>query len=126
MKINDLVKETGEINRDKGWRDTKRSDLELLALIHSEISEAVEEVRFGDRPPIWQKGDSQYANTIVLPDEQIWSNNRKPEGVAIELADAVIRIADFFDYHGWDLEQALRLKLDYNKTRSYRHGGKKY
>jgi len=55
-----------------------------------------------------------------------YDNTRKPEGEAVELADAVIRIMDYFESKGWDLEHVIELKHDYNKTRSYRHGGKKY
>jgi len=48
----------------------------------------------------------------------------KPEGEAIELADAVIRIMDYCEFVGIDLEQAIQLKHEYNKTRPYRHGNK--
>jgi hypothetical protein len=51
---------------------------------------------------------------------------RKPEGELVELADAVIRIADYCESKGWDLEKALQLKMNYNDTRPFRHGGKKY
>lgn len=52
-------------------------------------------------------------------------NGEKPEGVAVELADCLLRILDYCGYAGIDIEEALRLKHEYNKTRSYRHGGKK-
>ena len=49
----------------------------------------------------------------------------KPEGIAVELADAMIRILDYCAYSGIDIEEALKLKHAYNKGRPYRHGGKK-
>lgn len=41
----------------------------------------------------------------------------------IELADAVIRILDYCAYRGWDLENAIKIKMEFNSTRPYRHGG---
>ena len=49
----------------------------------------------------------------------------KPEGFPIEIADTIIRIFDLCGYLDIDLEEAIRLKMEYNKTRSYRHGNKK-
>lgn len=87
-----------------GWWENPRSSLEIYALIHSEISEGVEEVRKGTDP--------------------IYYEGPKPQGELIELADAVVRIMDYCGYKGWDLESAIKLKMDYNETRPYRHGKK--
>jgi hypothetical protein len=107
MKINDFVREIHNNAKEKGWHDEKRSALEIHALIHSEISEATEEVR-SNRP------------------SGMYTCEGKPEGEPVELVDAVIRIMDYFGSKGWDLEGILMAKMEYNKTRSYRHGGKKY
>nr|DAM28428.1 MAG TPA: NTP-PPase-like protein [Caudoviricetes sp.] len=50
---------------------------------------------------------------------------RKPEGIAVELADAIIRILDFTASEGIDIESLILAKHEHNKTRPYRHGGKK-
>lgn len=107
MTIQELQKEAHSTAKDKGWWDTTRNIPELLCLIHSEISEALEEYRKGNNP-----------NTIYF------GIRGKPEGIPIELADTIIRIADFAEIQGIDLAQAIRCKLDYNKIRKYRHGGK--
>jgi len=104
MTIEELVEETHGMALSKGWYDKPRSLLEIHALIHSEISEATEEVR-NNKP-------------------YIYMSDNKPEGEAVELADAVIRIADYFGKMGWDLEQTLKTKIQYNASRPYRHGGK--
>jgi NTP pyrophosphatase (non-canonical NTP hydrolase) len=106
VTITALVKDSHERAKAKGWWAEESFNLpEKLALIHSEVSEALEEYR-NDREPIY----------IV---------SGKPEGIAIELADVVIRVADLCGRMGIDLEEAIRLKSTYNETRPHRHGGKK-
>jgi len=95
MTIDELVREAHGTAVDKGWWIYPRTALEIHALIHSEIAEATEAARIG-------KVDLQLE----------------------ELADTIIRIADYCGYRGWDLAQALEVKMAYNKTRSFRHGGK--
>ena len=108
MEIKELVTESHNTASNKGWWDIVKSPLEIYMLIVSEITEAAECARGVETDPIWI------------------SEVGKPEGEAVELADAVIRIADWCGHKGWDLEKALRLKMEYNKIRSYRHGNKKY
>ena len=49
-------------------------------------------------------------------------HHKKPEGVAVELADAVIRIADLCGYLGIDLDAVISEKMAYNETRPFKHG----
>lgn len=107
LDIKDFMKEVHTLARKKGWYDSSRSPLELLALIHSEISEAVECIR---------KNESPYFK----------SPEGKPEGELAELADAVIRIFDYCEYYDLDLESAIKAKHIYNKSRPYRHGNKRF
>lgn len=109
MRINDLVSEAYNNAKDHGWHDSDRTIGDMIALMHSELSEALEEHRNGKTP------NEVYYNTDK-PD--------KPEGISVELADCVIRIFDFCGLHGIDLEEVLKIKMQYNKTRPYRHGGK--
>lgn len=93
---------------EKGWHDRPRSALESLALIHSEVSEAVEACR-----------DPHHPLT------EIWLGyGGKPEGLGAELADVVIRIGDLCGEMGIDLEAAVAQKMAFNATRPKRHGGK--
>ena len=91
--------------RESGWWEEEVPTMQALCLIHCEISEAVEEFR-SNRTELYYDKD-------------------KPEGMFVELADAVIRILDFCEHHKVDLEHLIALKHQYNKTRPYRHGGKK-
>jgi len=109
MNINDAVKSSYENARDHGWHDQERTIGDLICLMHSELSEALEEHRNGHSPT-----------------EIYYNDNKpeKPEGIPVELADCVIRIFDFCGLHDINLEEVLKLKMQYNKTRPYRHGNK--
>lgn len=90
MKINELIKQSYALAKEKGWHEQERSPFEYYALIIREVSEATEEART-ENPPIWHRPADN--NGIY-----------KPEGELIELADAVIRIADYAGSREWDLE----------------------
>lgn len=108
LTVNTVVGKSHMMAVIKGWWETDRSPAECIALMHSELSEALEEIR---KPQ--------------CPINQTWhQEDGKPEGVGAELADTVIRIADFCGKFGIDLEAAIREKMKYNETRPYRHGGK--
>ena len=89
--------------RDVG--DMDASAIIALALIHTEVSEAVEAIRTGP----------------TMPDEHC------PEytNLAIELADTVIRIMDLGQQLDLDLSGAILAKAEYNLSRGHLHGGKK-
>jgi NTP pyrophosphatase (non-canonical NTP hydrolase) len=99
-----LQEEVHENARNHGWWDEARSPAELLCLVHSEVSEALEEVR-----------DNQPVGKFRL------SVTGKPEGFGVELADAIIRICDFAEFYGINLTAMLRVKMQYNLTRPFKH-----
>lgn len=105
MTLKEWQKAVNSLAREKGWYDGRpRETLEYHMLFCSEIAEASESVRKGHGPVYLHEG--------------------KPEGELVELADAVIRILDYCEYKGWDLEDAMVLKHQFNATRAYRHGNK--
>ncbi len=113
--INELAKEYYENSKSKGFWDNPRNVGEMIALMHSELSEALEELRNG-RPltEIYYevKQYNETTNAII----------EKPCGFGVELADCMIRIMESAYGLGIDLEKALKLKHEYNKTRLHKHG----
>lgn len=122
MRLSDIQKEVHHVAKAKGWYDKERSIGESIALIHSELSEALECYRNNESQPVWQTTDKQ--EIIITPISDSWRADVKPEGILTELADSVIRIMDLCESKGWDLEKAIKLKHEFNKTRPHRHGGK--
>jgi predicted HAD superfamily Cof-like phosphohydrolase len=102
MTINEIAKLIHENAINHGGWETDRKFAEIAALIHTEISEAVE------------------ADRIKAP--LVYYKYGKPEGVAVELVDCVIRIFDYLAHEGVDIEEVIAQKHAYNLTREYKHG----
>lgn len=128
MDIKAWQKKVYDIASSKGWYDKEvpqSTRVERHMLMVTEIAEATEEIR-NSKPPIYANIDGAVVPMTAADfRDPVYLKMPKPEGEAIELADAAIRIMDYFEAMGWDLEEAIQIKSDYNETRPYRHGGKK-
>lgn len=115
--LTELADLAGAISGSKGFHDRYREltsnddDHEgarehlvvKLALIDTEVAEAIEAVRNDDI------------------DDRVREDG-KPEGLASELADIIIRTLDLADMLWIDIGEAVLTKLTYNQQREHMHG----
>ena len=107
MTVLSLQQEAYNTAEIKGWHDKGKPPVpESCALIVSEVCEAL----------------TSHRNK----EASLWWHEEKPEGWGIEMADVIIRVAHFCQLHKIYLSKMIDIKMKYNLTRPYRHGGKKY
>lgn len=88
--------------------DWRASQFAKLALIHSEVSEACEELRDAPtREALWEPATNE---------------NGKPVGYLSELADIVIRVFDLVGEQQVNFDAILTQKMHYNASRPALHG----
>lgn len=132
--INQVAREIYENAVAHGWYEKPVPFPTIIALCHSELSEALEEYRNG-RPNEWYACTEGESGEICNPEDQYDCRNydkqenckhrsKKPEGIAVEMADCIIRILEWCGKEGIDIDRLITEKHEYNKTRPYRHGGK--
>jgi NTP pyrophosphatase (non-canonical NTP hydrolase) len=104
VKFKDIQKQIYKTNCDNGWWEEHRSVPELLCLVHSEVSEALEAYR-----------ETQTPGTLI----------KSIPGFAEELGDIIIRVMDMAEHFKIDLAKEILWKDVKNQKRGYKHGNKR-
>ena len=117
--VYELQEEIGAINAANGWHDRlnklwgDHDDAGIadhvvakLALIGTEVAEAIEDMR-----------DGRIEATVT--------DTGKPVGLPSELADIIIRTIDLAYVLGVDIDEAIVTKIAANRGRGHMHGGKR-
>lgn len=129
--LNKLAKKIHGNNVEKGF-DSKKAHFALcVALIHSEVSEALEADRSGKRADLKAYTSKIPFSTAPLIGKSAPVNveafrEHIKDTVEDELADVVIRVLDYCGAHNIDISKHVALKVQYNETREHKHGGKFY
>lgn len=96
-----LQEKAYKIAVEKGFYENNPSHGDLICMMHSELSEAMEAIRIGNPP-----------------------DDKLPQfsSVEVELADVIIRIMGYAGFHNLRIAEAVEEKINYNKTRERMHG----
>jgi len=120
--LNKLATEIHENAKSKGFFDSEKNIGEMLCLIHSEVSEALEADRinkysngclknkeFSEKSPSNVKWNAYFVDNVKNTFED-------------ELADVVIRVLDLCAFKKIDIESHIKAKMRYNSSRPHKHG----
>jgi NTP pyrophosphatase (non-canonical NTP hydrolase) len=132
--LNELRDRVHTLARSKGWYENRDvTDVNALgsalALVHSEVSEALEDIRRGHMVLAYvdvadgERLTAEQRNEAIERDEEP-ASQFKPVGLPSELADVVIRVLDLCGALDIDIQHAVDTKHAFNAMRPHRHGGK--
>ena len=107
--LNELAKKLFIVAQSKGFYKTKSLQMgDYCAKLHGEVSELFEAYR---KSQLYQQCDKNTPELLTCAEE--------------ELADVIIQALEISHRLNINIGRAIRVKTEYNKTRSYRNGGKK-
>lgn len=131
MTLQEMIAEAYSNSKDHGFHDgeevmnSEYVQMSKIALMHSELSEALEEVRDGSSETRYvhtNKDNIPFVNKSATCD----GNPGKPIGLLSEYADVLIRVFDEIGRlnRAEEFEKVLITKMQYNRSRPYKHGRK--
>ena len=123
----DMQREVTAWCERKGWKGEGSAPVtfgDTMALLHSEVSEALEAFRDWGTADATKDIRTECADGQCENPEHTYVTPGKPEGVGSEFADVLIRLLDDCDRWGVDLAFEYERKMAYNEKRPYQHGGR--
>lgn len=115
--LNDWASYITEWSTRKGWDFSFNESPEKFMLMVSEIAEAMEEYRNVNITVDQSNGEEHI--------DFFYTKDGKPEGIAIELVDCIIRILHYLGKFNIDVDELMKIKMAYNEKRPFRHGNLK-
>lgn len=115
--LNLAAKEIHKMNKEKGFYDEPKEVGTALMLIVSELGEAMEAYREGERANKDKYIKSNGYNMSVTDFKTMIKDTFEDE-----IADTMIRLFDLAGWLGIDLDFHIKMKLKYNRRRPYKHG----
>jgi len=123
-----LIEKAHGVAKEKGFWDEERNVPEMLMLVVSELSEALEALRKGHYA-------EPFATAVLAEDLNNWDDSLKDawkngfekavkSSFEDEIADVAIRLFDMCGGLKIDLEKHIEMKMKYNSLRPYKHGKK--
>lgn len=128
-----LIKKAHQVAKDKGFWETERNVPEMLMLVVSELSEALEALRkdhYADKAVVkdllqdleLDRTDEEFV--IKAIEFQVKFEDSIKSSFEDEIADVAIRLFDLCGGLKIDLQKHIELKMMYNSMRGYKHGKK--
>ncbi len=128
MTINDTAQKVHLNAKAHGFFDEPKNLGEMLCLIHSEVSEALEADRKDHYATHMVNIDDSFIEHMNTADILFYRQEFETcvkHTFEDELADIVIRVMDLAAFKGVDLEYHIKMKMLYNESNPHKHG-KKY
>lgn len=107
--VQQLQIECHDIAEQQGFHSldpkSKQGFMMLMALVHTEVSEAVQYVK---------------KNVVAAPTDS------DLDSIGEEFADTVIRLLDIAQMLGINMQSSIETKMEFNKARGYRYNWKSF